>query len=125
VARGILLVFSNPSTPERVPEFNAWYSGVHLPEFLRVPSVKAARRFELSASQMPLPPGIHLGGRQFLAAYEVDTDDFAALCDEVMATAQDRTQSDVLERDPLPLALLFEQLGEEQSVALPSGKEIE
>ena len=125
MARGILLVFSNPSAPEREPEFNEWYSGVHLPEFLRVPGVRAARRFELSASQMPLPPGIPLGGRRFLAAYEVETDDFAALCDEIMGTAKDRTQSDVLERDPLPLALLFEQLGEEQSVALPSPKEIE
>jgi hypothetical protein len=118
MARGILLVFSNPSSPERSGEFNEWYSSVHLPEFLRIPSVKAARRFELSASQMPLPPGIPLEGRQFLAAYEIETDDFAALCDEIMATARDRTQSDVLERDPLPLALLFEQRGESQSAPL-------
>ncbi|MCP4904386.1 MAG: hypothetical protein GY910_05350 [bacterium] len=115
MARGILLVFSNPSAPERLSEFNEWYSGTHLPEFLRLPSVVAARRFELSASQMPLPPGIHLGGRKFLAAYEVDTDDFESLSAEIMATAKDRTQSDVLERDPLPLALIFEQLGNEES----------
>ena len=122
MARGILLVFSNPSAPERLAEFNEWYTGVHLPEFLRVPSVNAARRFELSASQMPLPPGVPLGGRQFLAAYEVDTSDFAALCDEIMGSAKNRTQSDALERDPLPLALLFEQLGEEQSAG-PSPEE--
>jgi hypothetical protein len=99
-------------------EFDQWYSGVHLPEFLRLPAVKAARRFQLSASQMPLPPGLPLGGRHFLAAYEVRTDDFAALCDEIMGTAAERTQSTAIERDPLPLALLFEQLGEEQ---FPSG----
>jgi hypothetical protein len=119
VARGLLLVFSNPSAPERLEEFDRWYSGVHLPEFLRLPAVKAARRFRLSASQMPLPPGVPLGGRHFLAAYEVETDDFAALCDEIMATAGERTQSTALERDPLPLALLFEQLGEEQSSGTP------
>jgi hypothetical protein len=115
MARGILLVFSNPSDFDRQPEFNEWYTGTHLPEFLRIPSVKAARRYRLSASQMPLPPGVPLDGREFLAAYEVETEDFASLCAEIMGTAKDRTQSDVLERDPLPMALLFEQLGAEQS----------
>ena len=114
MSHGILLVFSNPSSTERLAEFNQWYSGTHLPEFLRLKSVKSARRFELSESQMPLPPGVPLAGRRFLAAYEIDTDDFAALSKEIMATAKDRTQSDVLEREPLPLALLFEQLGPEQ-----------
>lgn len=119
MARGILLVFSNPSAPDRRAEFDTWYDEVHLPEFLRLSSVTAARRFELSSSQMALPPGVPLGGREFLAAYEVETDDFAALCDEVMATASERTQSDVLERDPLPLALLFEQRGEMQTIPAP------
>ena len=104
MARGILLVFSNPSAPDRLDEFNAWYTDVHLPEFLRVPGVKAARRFELSATQMSLPPGTPLGGRRFLAAYEVEVEDFAAL----------RERSDVLEREPLALTLLFEQIGETQ-----------
>lgn len=122
MARGILLVFSNPSALDRLLEFDEWYSGTHLPEFLRIPSVQAARRFRLSASQMPLPPGTPLGGREFLAAYEVETDDFASLCEEIMGTAKDRTQSDVLERDPLPMALLFEQLGDEQFASGPPAK---
>lgn len=119
MARGILLVFTNSSAPERRDDLDVWYTGVHLPEFLRLPGVKAARRFELSEHQMPLPPGVPLGGRQFLAAYEVDTDDFGALCDEIMATGPERTQSDVLERDPLPLALLFEQIGDTQEEPAP------
>ena len=119
MARGILLVFSNPSTPEQLPEFNAWYTETHLPEFLRLPSVRAARRFQLAASQMPLPVAVPIGGREFLAAYEVETDDFAALCDEIMSTAADRTQSPALERDPLPMALLFEQIGDEQTRPAP------
>jgi hypothetical protein len=112
VAHGILLVFSNPSAPECEDAFNAWYSGTHLPEFLRVPGVKAARRFELLPDQMPWPPGLPVGGRRFLAAYEIETEDFGALRDRVMSTIPERTQSDALERDPLPLALLFEQIGE-------------
>jgi len=119
MARGLLLVFSNPSHTERLAEFHTWYDGTHLPEFLRITQVKRARRFELSESQMSLPPGMPLGGRSFLAAYEVETDDFQALCDEIMATAKDRTQSDAMERDPLPLALLFEQRGEDQTEPMP------
>jgi len=112
VARGILLVFSNPSAPERSDEFNAWYTDVHLPEFLRVPGVRAARRFELSAEQMPQPPGVALGGRGFLAAYEIEAEDFGKLGELIMATARERTQTDAIEREPLPLALLFEQIGD-------------
>lgn len=119
MARGILLVFSNPSAPELLSEFDRWYTDVHLPEFLRIPGVNAARRFQLSASQMPQPAGEPFGGRQFLAAYEIETDDFAALCDEIMASAKHRTQSGAIERDPLPVALLFEQRGKEQTAAQP------
>jgi hypothetical protein len=117
--RGILLVFSNPSSPDRLAEFNEWYSGTHLPEFLRLSNITSARRFQLSSSQMPQPPGIPVGGRQFLAAYEIETDDFAKLRDEIMATGRDRTHSDVLELDPLPVTMIFEQLGDTQTEALP------
>ena len=127
MARGILLVFSNPSSSDRVMAFNEWYSEVHLPEFLRIPGIRAARRFQLSASQMRAPgdeeseePGALLaGGRRYLAAYEVETDDFGALCDVIMATRGDRTQSDVIEGDPLPLTLLFEQMGDLQTSKEP------
>ena len=119
MARGILIVFSNPSAPDRLEEFDQWYSGVHLPEFLRLPSVKAARRFALSDHQMRQPPGVPLGGRRFLAAYEIETDDFAALCDQIERSGSERTQSDVLARDPLPLALLFEQIGDTPTEPAP------
>jgi hypothetical protein len=114
MARGILIVFSNPSAPEREVEFNRWYSEVHLPEFLRVPGVRAARRFELSESQMRQPPGDPLGGRRFLAAYELEADDFGALRDRIIESMPERTQSDALGRDPLPITFLFEQIGETQ-----------
>ena len=115
MARGILLVFSNPSTPGTEDEFNTWYTDVHLPEFLRLAEVRAARRFELSSSQMPLPPGVPLDGRRYLAAYEVEADDLSQLPDRIMSTARERTQSGTLQREPLPLALLFEQIGETQT----------
>jgi hypothetical protein len=78
----------------------------------------AARRFELSAHQMPLPAGVGvddaLGGRRYLAAYEVEAEDLAGLCEAILSSAGERTHTGVLQRDPLPLALLFEQIGERQ-----------
>lgn len=116
--RALLLVFSNPSSEALADAFNRWYDDVHLPEFLRVPGVVAARRFELSEHQMPLPGGMlpreALGGRRFLAAYEIEAEDLSGLCDAILASAGERTHTGVLQRDPLPLALLFESLGERQ-----------
>jgi len=118
VKRAILLVFSNPSSEARTDEFNRWYSDTHLPEFLQVPGIAAARRFELSEHQMPLPAGVvvddALGGRRYLAAYEVEAEDLAGLCEAILSSAGERTHTGVLQRDPLPLALLFEQIGERQ-----------
>ena len=113
--RGVLLVFSNPLSPDASGAFNTWYDETHLPEFLRVPGVVAARRFERSLHQRSLPPGEDLAGRNYLATYEVEAEDFAALLDVIASTAGDRTHSGLLERDPPPLMLLFEQIGEAQT----------
>ena len=112
--RAILLVFSNPISDSRTDEFNTWYTDVHLPEFLRIPGIVAARRFVLSDEQMRLPPEIPVGGRRYLAAYEIETRDLASLRHAIASSAHERTHAGLLERDPLPLALLFEQSGERQ-----------
>lgn len=118
VKRAILLVFSNPSSEAQTDAFHRWYTDVHLPEFLRVPGVVAARRFELSPHQMPPPAGTTaeeaLGGRRFLAAYEIEALDLGELCTAILSSAGERTHTGVLQRAPLPLALLFEQIGERQ-----------
>jgi hypothetical protein len=110
MARGILLVFANPSSPERTEEFNEWYSSTHLHEVLRVPGITSATRYELSEHQ--LVPSNILGGRRFLAAYEIEAEDIQTVRDRMLATSGDRSHSPALEMDPLPVTLIFEQIGE-------------
>jgi hypothetical protein len=42
--RGLMLVFSNPTSPDVVDEFNQWYSETHVHELLAVAGVVGATR---------------------------------------------------------------------------------
>jgi hypothetical protein len=107
--RGLMLVFSNATSPEQVAEFNRWYDEIHLREVLQVPGVVAATRFELDEDQMM--PGDDGFGRRFLAAYEIEAEDLRIVRDAVRATSAQRTHSPSLELDPLPAMAIFRQLG--------------
>jgi len=45
--KGLMVVQSRPSDPEREDEYNEWYSHTHLPEIRAVPGFVAARRYKL------------------------------------------------------------------------------
>ena len=107
--RGLMMVFSNATSPEEIPEFNRWYDDVHLREVLAVPGVVAATRFELDEAQMM--PGDDGFGRRFLALYEIEAEDLEQVRDAVRATSSDRSHSPTLELDPLPAMAIFRQLG--------------
>ncbi|MEU0538485.1 hypothetical protein ABZ319_01355 [Nocardia sp. NPDC005978] len=66
--------------PDRVDEFDRWYSEVHVPDMLAVPAVKSCSRFRLTDPDGPV---------RFLAVYAVDGDDPAALLAELGACAAD------------------------------------
>lgn len=72
MARHLLLVFTNPEEG-REEEFNTWYDDIHLPEVLEVDGFTAAQRLVAS-------PGARgeLPAQQYLAIYEVETDDLPA-----------------------------------------------
>ena len=59
---GLMIVQSQPSSPEAVVDFHHWYDEVHLPEILKVDGIAAARRFEA------------LEGGSFVAVYEIEGD---------------------------------------------------
>ena len=113
--RGLMLVFSNPTSPGVVDEFNRWYDETHVHELLEVAGVVGATRYELDADQML--PGDDAMGRRFLAAYEIEAEDLKAVRDAVRATSGDRSHSPALELDPLPKLMIFRQLGERVGAA--------
>lgn len=108
--RALMLVASNVTDPERVDDFHAWYA-LHLRELLQVEGIVSATRWEVSPHQ--LIPGLDdLSGRRFLALYEIECDDVEAMRDRINATSGERTHSELLELDPLPVTLLYEFRGE-------------
>lgn len=62
---GRLLVYTNPSSPEREDEFNRWYDEVHIPEICAIDPFVAAQRFKCTPDQPMGDPGY-----QYVAMYE-------------------------------------------------------
>ena len=108
--RALMLVAANATDESRIDEFNEWYA-LHVQELLEVEGIVSATRWEASPHQM-LPHADGVAGRRFLALYEIECDDVAAVRDRILATSPGRTHSETLELDPLPVTLLFEHLGE-------------
>ena len=71
----LMVVGSNPVSPEREDEYNRWYVEEHFGDILAVAGFTKARRYSLSparpmAGTEPSPYG-------YLAIYEVEADDLA------------------------------------------------
>ena len=108
--RALMLVASNSTDESRIDDFHAWYD-LHIQELLALPGMISATRWEASVHQ--LIPGLDsIDGRRFLALYQIECDDVEAMRDHINKTSGDRTHSESLELDPLPVTLLFEQRGE-------------
>lgn len=66
----------------------------------------SATRWE--AATHALIPGLTaIEGRRFLALYEIECEDVQAMRDQINRTSSDRTHSETLELDPLPITLIF------------------
>ncbi len=108
MAKYVFVVLSNSVSDDADDEFNEWYSGIHVPDFLQFDSVLSARRFTRAEHQF-LPSDDALG-RRYLAIYEVETDDPAALFEDVHAARVDGRirPTETIQRDPPPITMLFE-----------------
>jgi hypothetical protein len=71
-----MLVLSN-AADGRDEEFNRWYDDVHLPDVFKVPGVTGAERYRMRSGD----------GWKYLAIYELECDDPAAVEQELMARA--------------------------------------
>lgn len=76
MARALMVVLTRCNDSKRLGEFNEWYSFHHLPDVVEAESFSTASRYRLvgtlegAGSEKP---------GEFLALYEVDTDDVPAL----------------------------------------------
>jgi hypothetical protein len=105
--KAIMLVWSNPSEPSREDEYNKWYDSEHIPDVLKIPAFTGATRYKVSEAQF----GPVNTPAQYIAIYEVDTDDLTAI-PQIMADAfasGELPVSDVLVPSDL---LIFEQASE-------------
>lgn len=103
--KGILFVQSNPASPDREDEYNAWYSGVHIPEVRDVPGVTGASRYKVSDAT---PAGS--GSNGYAAVYELEADDLSAVIGEITSRAMDGRihMSDAMAMDPPPSMVIYE-----------------
>jgi hypothetical protein len=79
--RHVLLVLTN-SMPGQSDEFNRWYDETHLSDVLAVPGIVSARRFRIAPEQMR---GRRERPYEYLAIYEIESDDPKAVADEIAA----------------------------------------
>lgn len=74
MAKGTMLAFSNPSSPDREAEYNEWYDGVHAHEVTSLPGVGGMKRFRAVAQMNPpaeQPP------HRYVSVYDLEDIDVA------------------------------------------------
>jgi hypothetical protein len=93
--------------------FNRWYDDVHLPDLLRVPGIVAAQRYKLADVQTKRVDGrtVVVAAQdaalqhQYLAVYEIETDDLSAVLQAVSdrAGTPQMRMTDTLKPDASPM----------------------
>src|SRR6202011_4482233 len=81
----VLIVYTNPLTPDREAAFNAWYERTPITAVLAVEGFVAASRYRLSDAQAK---GTESPVHRFMSIYEVETDDLQGALDTLMRSAK-------------------------------------
>jgi hypothetical protein len=105
MAKAVMVVWSNPASPDREAEFNEWYDTVHARDVLdNVEGIVSCTRYKVAEAQFGEQelPG------SYVAYYDVDTDDLAQVPVRFLEafTAGKLPMNDVLV--PGPIVLLDE-----------------
>jgi hypothetical protein len=106
--RALLLIHTNASSPEQEEEFNTWYEKVHIPQLLeRIPGLVGATRYAASPDGPPL-------AERYLAVYEIEADDPAAVVEAInKAAASGRLDfTPAMDTSRPPVIALYEPIGE-------------
>jgi len=106
--KGLLIVSTNPASPEREDEYNQWYEDVHIVDVLKLQGFTAARRYR-AVPAGPQPPA-----HAYSALYEVEADDLPGALGNLLEASRTGTvrSSDVIQLDPPPNLQLFELISE-------------
>ncbi len=108
--KGVFVVLTSASTPEEDAAFNEWYTKVHLPR-----GRAGAGNRERAAVQdgfAQTTDDATLGSdEKYLAIYELDGD-FQTVAEEIPARATEGTftMTDTIRTDPLPKAVIYEEI---------------
>lgn len=94
--------------PGKEEEYHRWYQDVHLPEIVSFPGMISARRYKTA---LPLQ---NPAAYQYMAIYEIDTDDLGGLMNAIggAAAAGKTTMSDAADNAGA-FTVIFEEIGEE------------
>ena len=85
MAKSVFLVWTNPVDEASDKEFNAWYSGIHVPQVVaEVPGVTGARRYRV----VDLPGAGGPPAHRYLCIWETDADDPASVAAGLQAAIQ-------------------------------------
>jgi hypothetical protein len=88
VPKAILVVHTEPASPEQEAAYNEWYDGIHVPDIVALPGFVGATRYKVSGTQMgPATPDVP----RYVAIYEIDADDLDATIKGIGAGAADGT----------------------------------
>ena len=68
--KALMVVFTNPASPQVEAEYNRWYNEKHLPDVTSVPGIVAATRYKLDKSVGVGPTGS--ATQNYLALYELE-----------------------------------------------------
>ena len=93
------VVASNPVAGKE-DEYNKWYDERHLPDLLKMDGIVGASRYELADIQAPGCPPVP----QYLAIYDIETDDLQAVFDVMQARA---SSGEMLVSDALDLTTTY------------------
>jgi hypothetical protein len=112
--KGIFLALANAASDDVHDDFNQWYDDVHAKEVLALDGVQSCRRFKLASTQ--IMPDDDAAGRQYLALYEVEVDDWTKFSEAMQngfAEGRITINPDLLQLDPMVMTMVFEEISPE------------
>lgn len=75
--KSLMLVFSNPTSPEQEGEYNDWYTNKHLNDVVALPGIVGATRYKFEKGVSL--DGIPTSANSYLAIYEIEGESVEAM----------------------------------------------